>query len=68
MDVGSFTKLSSIKKQHRNSEGRVSRVVAVIKSCNPNGFGDMTVTLKALFYSFQFDSSNFAALFLVLRV
>ncbi|XP_058732416.1 uncharacterized protein LOC131603954 [Vicia villosa] len=46
VDVASFTKLSSIKKQHRNGEGRVSRVVAVVKSCNPNGFGDMTVTLK----------------------
>ncbi|CAI8620044.1 unnamed protein product [Vicia faba] len=45
VDVSSFTDLKSIK-MHRNDEGRVSRVVAVIKSCNPNGFGDMTVTLK----------------------
>ncbi|KAK2385681.1 nuclear localized protein [Trifolium repens] len=41
----SITHLSSIKK-HVNGEGRVPAIVAVIKSCTPNGFGDMTVTLK----------------------
>ncbi|XP_061354664.1 uncharacterized protein LOC133299240 [Gastrolobium bilobum] len=38
------TPLSSIKK-HLHA-GRVPKVVAVIKSCTPNGFGDMMVTLK----------------------
>ncbi|MCI06560.1 hypothetical protein A2U01_0027620, partial [Trifolium medium] len=28
-------------------------IIAVIKSCTLNGFGDMTVTLKVLFHSFQ---------------
>ncbi|KAE9597483.1 hypothetical protein Lal_00029931 [Lupinus albus] len=40
----SVTRLSSIKK-HR-SFGIVPQVVAVIKSCTLNGFGDMMVTLK----------------------
>ncbi|KAK7358126.1 hypothetical protein VNO77_00047 [Canavalia gladiata] len=43
-DVAHCTPLSSIKK-HPNVE-RVAQVVAVIKSCTPNGFGDMMVTLK----------------------
>lgn len=46
--VASSTPLSSIKKHL--SVGRVARVVAVIKSCTPNGFGDMTVTLKVRCY------------------
>ncbi|XP_015957329.1 uncharacterized protein LOC107481568 [Arachis duranensis] len=40
----SVTPLNSIKK-HLNVV-RVPLVVAVIKSCTPNGFGDMMVTLK----------------------
>ncbi|KAJ1394238.1 hypothetical protein SESBI_34341 [Sesbania bispinosa] len=43
-DVASATPLSSIKKHL--DVGRVHQVVAVIKSCTPNGFGDMMVTLK----------------------
>ncbi|AET05596.2 hypothetical protein MtrunA17_Chr8g0393071 [Medicago truncatula] len=43
--VESVTPLNSIKK-HLNGEGKVPSIVAVIKSCTPNGFGDMTVTLK----------------------
>ncbi|XP_054822054.1 uncharacterized protein LOC129320564 isoform X2 [Prosopis cineraria] len=38
------TPLSSIKK-HINIE-RVGQVIAVIKSCAPNGLGDLVVTLK----------------------
>lgn len=53
----SVTPLNSIKK-HLNGEGKVPSIVAVIKSCTPNGFGDMTVTLKVLFYSF-FNSIQF---------
>ncbi|GAU12799.1 hypothetical protein TSUD_72850 [Trifolium subterraneum] len=41
----SITHLTSIKKD-LNGGGRVPGIVAVIKSCTPNGFGDMTVTLK----------------------
>lgn len=41
-DVAHGTPLSSIK----NNTDRVALVVAIIKSCTPNGFGDMTVTLK----------------------
>ncbi|XP_045820284.1 homologous recombination OB-fold protein [Trifolium pratense] len=41
----SITHLSSINK-NLNGQGRVPGIVAVIKSCTPNGFGDMTVTLK----------------------
>ncbi|PNX77108.1 hypothetical protein L195_g034511, partial [Trifolium pratense] len=43
--LASITHLSSIKK-NLNGQGRVPGIVAVIKSCTPNGFGDMTVTLK----------------------
>lgn len=58
--VESVTPLNSIKK-HLNGEGKVPSIVAVIKSCTPNGFGDMTVTLKVLFYSF-FNSIQFNSL------
>jgi hypothetical protein len=57
--VESVTPLNSIKK-HLNGEGKVPSIVAVIKSCTPNGFGDMTVTLKVLFYSF-FNSIQYAS-------
>ncbi|KAK7320179.1 hypothetical protein RJT34_04914 [Clitoria ternatea] len=43
-DVTYGTPLSSIKN-HPNAE-RVAQVVGVVKSCTPNGFGDMMVTLK----------------------
>lgn len=56
VDVESATPLSSIKK-HLNGEGRVDRVVAVIKSCTPNGFGDMTITLKVLLYSIHYAAA-----------
>ncbi|XP_030937229.1 uncharacterized protein LOC115962516 [Quercus lobata] len=42
--VATRTTLSSIKNG-LNSE-RVAQVVAIIKSCTPNGLGDMMVTLK----------------------
>ncbi|XP_057429325.1 uncharacterized protein LOC130722576 [Lotus japonicus] len=39
---GSATPLGAITHHHE----RVDHVIGVIKSCNPNGFGDATVTLK----------------------
>ncbi|XP_057431482.1 uncharacterized protein LOC130724301 isoform X2 [Lotus japonicus] len=39
---GSATPLGAITHHHK----RVDHVIGVIKSCNPNGFGDATVTLK----------------------
>ncbi|XP_012088560.1 uncharacterized protein LOC105647171 isoform X2 [Jatropha curcas] len=36
--------LSAVKS--RNKMDRVAQVVAIVKSCTPNGFGDMMVTLK----------------------
>ncbi|KAJ0463018.1 putative recombination protein [Helianthus annuus] len=40
----SASNLGEINKCQRN--GKLDQVVAVIKSCTPNGLGDMTVTLK----------------------
>jgi hypothetical protein len=71
MDIASITHLSSIKK-HVNGEGRVPAIVAVIKSCTPNGFGDMTVTLKAkgtvLFISVKFAALHFGVNSLNFRI
>ncbi|XP_057431481.1 uncharacterized protein LOC130724301 isoform X1 [Lotus japonicus] len=44
---GSATPLGAITHHHK----RVDHVIGVIKSCNPNGFGDATVTLKVFPYS-----------------
>lgn len=41
-----FECLGDIKSFINN--GKVDQIVAIIKSCTPNAFGDLTVTLKDL--------------------
>ncbi|PIA26572.1 hypothetical protein AQUCO_09100034v1 [Aquilegia coerulea] len=44
-NVGITSPLGSIKN-HGNNVDRLPQVVAIVKSCSPNGLGDLIVTLK----------------------